>query len=165
MPIIAIGKEKNLDQLIEKRFTGLSAAELKRVREATLKANPHLSEQAAFKPGTVVVLPDTSTHTRNRSNATHLEGLTEALTLYVPQLARALEEQRAELEQSAKLLKSAPLRKALDGASNEATSLAQTLESELKRDIETHDEASASLPQEIEVILNDLSGLAKKLEY
>lgn len=163
MPIITIGNEKNLDQLLEKRFTGLSAAELKRVREATLKSNPHLSAQAAFKPGTVVVLPDTSTPTRNRSNATHLDGLTDALKLYVPQLTRALEEQRAELEQSAKLLKSAAFRKALDGASNEAISLAQTLESELKREIETHGEASAIAPQEIEIILKDLSGLAKKL--
>ncbi len=165
MPIIAIGKEKNLDQLIEKRFPDLSPAELTRVREATLKANPHLSEQAAFKPGTVVVLPEAAKSTGNRSSATQLEGLMEAVKIFVPQLTRGLEEQRVELDQAAKLLKSAAFRKALDGASNEASNLAQMLEPELKREIATNGEASASLPQDIEVLMKDLSGLAKKLAY
>ena len=169
MPIITIGNEKNIDQLIDKRFIGLSVAETKIVREATLKANPHLRQAVDFKPGTVVVLPDTKKPTvkpaasRDATQSDAVEGLAEALKTYTPQLTGALEQARADLDQSAKLLKSAAFKKALDGVSKEAASLANVLENALKREIESNGEARASLPGEIDVLLKDLGGLVKKL--
>ena len=92
-----------------------------------------------------------------------MEGLAEALKAYGPQLTSALEEARADLDQSAKLLKSATFKKSLDGAAKEAASLAKDLDSALKREIESNGEARASLPGEIDVLLKDLGGLVKKL--
>lgn len=168
MHIVTVGKEKNLDQLIEKRFPNLSPAELTRVRETTLKANVHLTANATLKPGMVIILPDATTSSSNKNNAKQtnaMEDLTDALALYLPQLTNALEAQRTELDQSAKLFKSAAFKKALDSASNETKLLAEQLEAQLKRDTETNNEETKNLPKEIDVVLKELSGLLKKLNF
>ena len=168
MPIITIGNEKNIDQLIDKRFTGLSVAETKIVRDATLKANPHLREGVDLKPGTVVVLPETKkpavkpAASRDATQSDAVEDLAEALKTYASQLTGALEQARADLDQSAKLLNSAAFKKALDGVSKEAANLAKELDGALKREIASNGEARASLPKEINVLLKDLGGLVKK---
>ena len=169
MSITTIGNEKNIDQLIAKRFPGLSATEMKRLRAATLKANPHLREGDELKPGTVVVLPQATkpavkpAASRDVTQSDAVEGLAEALKTYAPQLTDALEKAREELEQSAKLLKSAAFKKAPGGESKETASLAKALEGALKREIEANDDARASLPKGIDVLLKDLSYLTKKL--
>lgn len=169
MSIITIGNEKNLDQLIEKRFAGLSAAETKRVREATLRANPHLREAVDLKPGMVVVLPETrkpaaklaASHDTAPSDT--VDHLTEELKRYTPQLMSALEEARSDLDQSAKLVKSAAFKRALDGASKEIASQAKELEGVLKSEIEANSKTRESLLGEVDTLLKGLSGLIKKL--
>lgn len=169
MSIITIRNEKNIDQLIAKRFTGLSATEVMRMRAATLKANPHLREGGELKPGTVVVLPQAMkppvkpAASRDVTQSDAAEGLAEALKTYAPQLTGALEKAREELDQSAKLLKSAAFKKAPGAESKEAASLAKALEGALKREIEANGDARASLSKEIDVLLKDLSELTKKL--
>ena len=169
MFIITIGNEKNLDQLIEKRFTGLSAAETKRVREATLKANPHLREAVDLKSGMVVVLPETRkpaaklAASHNTAPSETVDHLVEALKRYTPQLMSALEEAQSDLDQSAKLMKSAAFKKALDGASKEIASQAKELDVALKSEIEANSKTRESLPGEVETLRKGLSGLIKKL--
>lgn len=169
MSIIIIGNEKNIDQLIAKRFAGLSATEVKHVRAATLKTNPHLREGGELKPGTVVVLPQATkspvkpTASRDVTQSDAAEGLAEALKTYAPQLKGALEKAREELDQSAKLLKSAAFKKAPGAESKETASLAKVLEGALKREIEANGDARESLSKEIDVLLKDLSDLTKKL--
>ena len=169
MSIITIGNEKNIDQLIAKRFTGLSATEMKRVRAATLKANPHLREGGELKPGTVVVLPQATkpavkpAASRDMTQSDAVEGLAEALKTYAPQLTGALEKAREELDQSVRTLKSAAFKKASGGESEETVGLAKILEGSLKREIEANDDAKASLSKGIDVLLKDLSDLTKKL--
>ena len=170
MPIITIGNETTLDQLIGKRFTGLSAVETKRVREATLKANPHLCEAVDLKPGMVVVLPETRkpaaklAASRDVASSDMIEHLVEALKRHTPQLMSALEEARPDLDQSAKLFKSAAFKKALDGAPKEIASQAKELDGALKSEIEANSKTRESLPGEVDALLKGLSGLIKKLD-
>ena len=169
MPIITIGNETNLDQLIEKRFTGLSAAETKRVRKDTLKANPHLREEGDLKPGAIIVLPETKkppaklAASREAGAPDMVAGLAEALKTYAQQLTKALEEARSDLDQSAKLLKSTAFKKALDGTPKEIASQAKELDGALKSEIETNSKTRESLPGEVGTLLKGLSGLIKKL--
>ena len=169
MPIITIDNEKNIDQLIEKRFIGLSATEVKRLRAAMLKANPHLREGDELKPGTVVAFPQATqppvklTASGELAQSDAVEMLSEALRTYAPQLTGALEKARDELDQSVRTLKSTAFKKASGGESEETVGLAKALEGSLKREIKANGDVKASLSNEIDVLLKDLSYLAKKL--
>ena len=169
MPVITVRTEKNLGQLLGKLYVGLEPAELKRVQEATLKANPHLRVEGNFKPGTLVVLPEVGTTvptvpgSNDASAAQGVEQMLADINTHVPQLMRDLEQTRAELDLSAKLLKSAPFKRAMEGAQAETETLVKGFESSLKAEREASDEAMGFFSKDVDVLKDDLQALLKKL--
>jgi len=51
--------ETDITTLAQRLYPNLSESSRKKVETALLKANPHLLETGAFRPGAVVTLPDT----------------------------------------------------------------------------------------------------------
>ncbi len=166
MAIITVRTEKNLDQLLDKVYVGLNATEKKRVQAAVLKENPHLLETANFKPGAVIVLPDRGEavklpDTRDVKAADGVEYLAAEIKEYAPVLKRELETAREELEQSAKLFKSAAFKKLLDGLDATDAALVKSFESALKEDLTNNKEDLGSLAKGVEELQADLSQLLK----
>lgn len=170
MPITIVRAETNLDQLLGKVYAELKPAELKRVRDATLRTNPHLRIEGNFRPGTVIVLPELEQAVRkipvsNDANVTDsIELILAEIKTYVPLLMRELELAREELDQSAKLLKSAAFKKAIAGAqSEEAVALEKGLESALKAEREANADTLRTFPKEADALQENLSALLTKL--
>jgi len=58
MPVIVVGKEKNITALRSRLFTGkVSAAAVRETTEAIAAANPH-ADLKALQPGTILTVPD-----------------------------------------------------------------------------------------------------------
>lgn len=169
MAITTVRNEKNLGELLGKLYPGVATAELKRIQVATLKANPHLRETGRLKPGAVVVLPELgdTTPTLPRSNdgraADGVAALLAEIATQVPVFLDNLERSRGDLDLSAKLLKSAPFKRALEGAPDAAVELAKSLEASLKTERETVDEAVDLFRKDIDTMKVDLKSLLDKL--
>ncbi|MGK2914183.1 MAG: hypothetical protein ACSLE5_06975 [Porticoccaceae bacterium] len=169
MAITTVRNEKNLGELLGKRYPRLTPAELTRVLEATLKANPHLDGAGRLKPGAVVVLPelDDATPTTPRSNdggaADGVAALLAEIATQVPMFLDNLERSRGDLDLSAKLLKSASFKRTLEGAPEAAVELAKGLEASLKTEREAVDEAVDLFRKDIDTIKVDLKSLLDKL--
>ena len=50
--------ENSVSALVRRHYPNLSESQLQKAEAELLKANPHLADVSAFKPGTVVNLPD-----------------------------------------------------------------------------------------------------------
>lgn len=170
MPVIMTRTEESLDQLLRKLYGEIRPAELKRVRDAMLKANPHLPIEGNLELGTLVVLPDVRRRVREipRSNNTvatdGIELIIAGIKAHVPLLTRQLEQAGQEIDQSAKLLKSTAFKKAIAGAQSEqAETLVKRVESALKVERETNKKTLSRFPEEVDALQENLSKLLKSL--
>jgi phage tail protein X len=165
MPILTVRKEKELDQLIAGAYGKLSAAQLKAVRAATLAANPQLGEDGVLKPGMVIVVPPPKASARARANAVAAVGVVKsvraALTGYQVQLAQAIDADMADLDQTAKTLKSAAFRKASETVPP-ATEWAKEVEAAVKAD-QAEAVDRRTLLKQIDALVSRLDVLAEKL--
>lgn len=170
MPVIIARTEESLDQFLRKLYGEIKPVELKRVRDATLKANPHLPVEGNLEIGTVIVLPNVGRTVREipRSNDTAatdgIELIIAGIKAHVPLLTRQLEQAGQEIDQSAKLLKSAAFKKAIaDAQSEQAETLIKSVESALKAERDVNKETLRSFPKQVDALQENLAALLKRL--
>ena len=161
MPVRVVSRSESLDQVITKAHGTLSPAQLKALRAATLAANPHLSEGATLVPGTVVVVPPRAQDTPSATEPDPVSGavvatLLTALGHYRTELGARIETSQGELAETAKQLKSAKIRKALDQIPG-APEMASAVESATKA-------AQAEAADAMEHVRKELEGLDADLK-
>ena len=161
MAVSVVGRSETLDQVIGRVHGKVSAAQLKDLRTATLAANPHLNESAPLAPGTVIVVPPRAQDTPPASRTDQLSSavvttLATALGRYRTELGARLETSQGELAETAKLLKSAKVKKAIEQVPG-APELASAVESATKA-------AQADAAEAIEHVRKDLEALDADLQ-
>lgn len=101
--------DTSLSVLLQRLSPNLAGEKLEQAKSALLQANPHLTASAAFKPGTVVVLPDTAAFKAAAKGstdpaATTLELLDGALVAYFKARVQRTELALENLKQQAATL-------------------------------------------------------------
>src|SRR3954447_1641964 len=110
MRIVSVRSEKSLNQLLDKYYGGLEAADLQKLREATLEANPHLRASGAFQRGAVLVLPEVKGDLKNPATNDAADGIgavIEELHAYARSLRNEREKRGRALAETPRLYKSA----------------------------------------------------------
>jgi hypothetical protein len=167
MPVRVVSRSETLDQVITKAHGTLSAAQLKALRTATLAANPHLTEGATLVPGTVVVVPPRVQDTPSTTEPEPVSGsvvttLVTALGHYRSELGARIEASQNELAETAKQLKSAKVKKALEQIPG-ASELASAVESATKSAQAEAADAMEHVRKELEGLDGDLKKLLAQL--
>jgi phage tail protein X len=129
--------ESSASALVQRLYPTLTESQRKQAESALLKANPHLADIAAFKPGTVVTLPDSSKF-RPKPNTTAEDPVTETLDLLSEALkthgengARRIDAALEELVVQEATLKNKEVAAAIKNAP-EAAEMAKELAASLK---------------------------------
>lgn len=109
--LITLKTERSVREIAERVYGSLSAESLDRAEKALLKANPHLRNTAALRPGAVVNVPavrglKARGDTSGQDPAGDLrKDLAEAVAGYRDQLAISLDARAGELDAQETLLK------------------------------------------------------------
>lgn len=129
--------ETSVSALTERIYPNLSDSARKKAEAALIKANPHLVERGAFRPGVVVTLPS-SPELKPRAGiagkdpvADMLGNLQDAVASYHDDLAKGLDESIADLSRQEELLKQKEVAAAIK-ASPAAAELARSLVGSLR---------------------------------
>jgi len=156
--------ESDLSALAHRLYPNLNENGRKRVEMALLKANPHLAEANAFKPGILVRLPDLPDVTLKPGSASDdpvagvMEQLSEALQEYQAILLQGSKERREELDNQEQILKRGEVAEAIK-KSPEATELAKNLKTSLHDEKKMLDEEMKTREALFKRIAEDLATL------
>jgi hypothetical protein len=127
--------ESSVSALVQRLNPSLTESQRKLAEADLLKANPHLTESGAFKPGTVVHLPETLKPKANTASddpvAGTLDRLQNALKVYGESSTKRIDAAQKELDIQAEILKNKEVLAAIKNAP-EATELAKELSASLK---------------------------------
>lgn len=129
--------EADVSTLAQRLYPNLSESSRKKVETALLKANPHLAETGAFRPGVVITLPDTSEFkpkpgvVGNDPTEEMLGQLKDAVGSYQKDQAKRLDDALADVEGQEEVLKNKEVAAAIKNSS-EASELAKELVASLR---------------------------------
>jgi hypothetical protein len=127
--------ESSVSALVQRLSPSLTENQRKQAESDLLKANPHLVEGVAFKPGTVVHLPETLKPKANTASddpvAGTLDRLQDALKGYGESGAKRIDAAQKELDIQEEILKNKEVLTAIKNAP-EAAELAKELAASLK---------------------------------
>lgn len=158
--------ESSASALVQRLYPTLTESQRKQAESALLKANPHLAESAAFKPGTVVTLPD-STKFRPKPNAAAedpvaatLDMLNEALKTHGENGAKRIDAALEELVVQETTLKNKEVAAAINKAP-EAAKMAEELSASLKSARKTLAEEKKAQEELFGRIAQDIDALFK----
>lgn len=158
--------ETSVSALAKRLYSDLSESALKKVETALLKANPHLVEAAAFKPGATVILP-TVPGVKPKPGARGddpvddlLDHLQEATDDYKTFFAARLEAASADLASQEAIVKDREVAAAIK-ASPEATEMAKSLAANLRERKKKLAAAKQEHEELFALISRDLSALFK----
>ncbi len=156
--------ETNIGALVERLYPTLSASQRHEAESALLKANPHLLDDAAFRPGAVVALPEVQAFKPKASAASSdplaetLDLLSDALKAHREQAASRIDSTAANLAAQEETLNNAEVAAAIKrtpGAAELAKDLADTLKSR-KKTLTDEKKTQAALFDQIAEDLNAL---------
>lgn len=159
--------ETSAGALVQRLYPNLSESQRKKAEADLLKANPHLAEAAAFKPDTVVKLPDTPEFKAKAGAAEDdpieaaLEQLKEVVAGYRHEQTQHIDAELAAIASQEELLKDKEVAAAIK-RSPDAGAIAETLKAYLrdgKKALETEAKKRDAL---FETMLSDMGALFKQ---
>jgi phage tail protein X len=156
--------ESDVSALTQRLYPNLSEVKRKQVETALLKANPHLSETNAFRPGVVVTLP-TMPDVKPKPGVVGDDpvdemrsGLKEAVLNYKDGLDKRLDEALIEVTSQEELLKQKEVAAAIK-ATPDAAELAQELTASLRERKKTLAEQKKTQAETFAKIVDDIGSL------
>jgi phage tail protein X len=156
--------ESDVSALTQRLYPNLSEVKRKQVETALLKANPHLSDTNAFRPGVVVALP-TIPDLKPKTGAVSDDpvdemrsGLQEAVLNYKDDLDKRLDEALAEVASQEALLKQKEVAAAIK-ATPDAAELAKELTASLRQRKTTLAEQKKTQAETFARIADDIGSL------
>jgi phage tail protein X len=169
MPITATTTATTVEKLVTRMFGKLPAARLRAATEATLAANPHLSDASNVPAGTVVVVPPlevaepTALREEARVSDDQIKAMAGAIAGYQEKIAERLEQRAATLGEATKLLSSSQFKRDV-GAVEEATPLLTDLGATLKVERREITARRDLLAKDVSSLTEALVALARQLE-
>jgi hypothetical protein len=164
MRVITLRNEANIAALVDRLFADLTP-EMRKAAEASLfKANPHLACADAFKPGTVVWVPEVpgikpKLPAANKDPRDDLiDRLLKAVSDYRARLTAGLKAENDEIKAQLELLKQRKIVDLLENVPG-AKELAKELTDSLKQAAETLPQDMKRLDELFAQIEKDLSSL------
>jgi phage tail protein X len=158
--------ESSASALVQRLYPTLTESQRRQAESALLKANPHLADSAAFKPGTVVTLPDSSKFKPNANTAsddpvaTTLDFLNDALKAHGNSSAKRIDAALEDLVVQEETLKNKEVAAAIKNAPA-AAELAKELTARLKTARKTLDEEKKAQEELFGRIAKDIDALFK----
>lgn len=169
MPITAITADTTVEKLVTRMFGKLPAAKLRAVTEATLAANPHLTDARNVPAGTVVVVPplDVTDPPPVREEARiaddPVKAIAGALASYQERIVARLEERAAVLGEAAKLVGTTQFKRDVEGVEDAAPLVAE-LGAALKTERKELAEQRERITKDVASLTDGLTALARQIE-
>ena len=169
MPITAITADTTVEKLVTRMFGKLPAARLRAVTEATLAANPHLTDARNVPAGTVVVVPplDVADPPPVREEARiaddQVKAIAGALASYQERIVKGLEERSKMLSDASKMLGSGQFKRDIEGV-EDAAPLVEEAGAALKTERRELAEQRERIAKDVSSLTDALAALARQLE-
>jgi len=164
MRLVALNRETDLRAVVNRLYSGLTAARRRTVEAALLKANPSLTSGEGFKPGALVNVPDVSNLKLNTAAGKDptedmLGTLKAAIEAYQKVLFADLDGAGADIERQQELLRRTDV-----AAAVRADPSAPPLAASLERNLDTRGKALQDEKKRLDAvftkIVKDLDALA-----